>query len=289
MTAPIARRLCGCLALMCPLWAPAGDAEHGRYVLAAAGCAACHTVKDGAFLAGGRALRTPFGTFYTPNITPHREYGLGKWTESEFITALREGVGPSHRYFPVFPYTSYTRMSRADASDLWAYLQTVPAVAQPNRPHDLAWYLVRPLAVRAWQWLFFKEGAFQPDPTRSDEWNRGAYLVTALGHCGECHTPRDAWGSMDETRALSGNAQGPEGDPVPNLTPDRSTGLGRWSARDIVWYLETGATPGGDYAGGLMAEVIDNDTSHLTAADRQAIAVYLKTLPTIANPALKKR
>ena len=281
------RLIVGGVVALFPLWASADQVERGRYVLIAAGCTACHTEpKHGAYLAGGRALRTPFGTFYTPNITPDRKHGLGAWTESEFVAALREGVGPDGRhYFPVFPFTSYTRMRTEDARDLWSYLQTVPAVNQPNRPPELPWYLIRPVAARIWKWLFFDAGEFQPDPSRSDEWNRGAYLVRALGHCGECHTPRNPWGSVKEDMALSGNPNGPEGDPVPNLTPDRETGLGRWSERDIAWYLETGARPDGDYAGSLMAEVIDNDTSRLAVEDRRAIALYLKTLPPISNTA----
>lgn len=266
------------------------SAERGRYLLAAAGCAACHTEPDSEqHLAGGRALETPFGTFYSPNITPHSEQGLGGWSEETFMAALREGVGPSGHYFPVFPYTSYTRMTTDDARDLWAYLQTVTPVSKPNRPHDLPWYLIRPIAARVWKWLFFEPGDFAPDPGRSETWNRGAYLVRALGHCGECHTPRTPWGTVRESLELSGNPQGPEGDPVPNLTPDRNNGLARWSEADIVWYLETGGTPGGDYAGGLMAEVIDNGTSRLTAEDRRAIAVYLRALPAVFNPDLESR
>lgn len=139
-----------------------------------------------------------------------------------------------------------------------------------------------------WKWSFFDRSDFEPDSTRSEEWNRGAYLVRALSHCGECHTPRTPWGSVRESLELSGNPIGPEGDPVPNLTPERTTGLGKWGTRDIVWYLETGGTPDGDYAGSLMAEVIDHGTSRLTSEDRQAIATYLKSLPPIVNPELKR-
>lgn len=273
-----------------PVLGASESVERGRYLLAAAGCAACHTEPEGGeYLAGGRALETPFGIFYAPNITPHPEHGLGLWREETFVSALREGLGPDGHYFPVFPYTSYTRMRVEDARDLWAYLQSVDPVSKPNREHDLPWYLMRPLAARLWKWLFFERGEFELNPAKSNEWNRGAYLVRALSHCGECHTPRTPWGSMKESLALSGNPIGPEGDPVPNLTPDRETGLGKWSLRDIVWYLETGGTPDGDYAGSLMAEVIDHGTSRLTPADRQAIADYLKALPATANSELKRR
>lgn len=267
----------------------ASSAERGRYILAAAGCVACHTDPEGGeFLAGGRAFSTPFGTFFSPNITPNRDQGIGLWTEEAFLEALREGSGPDKHYFPVFPFTSYTQMREADVRDLWAYLKTVPAIAKPNRSHELPWYLVRPIAARVWKWFFFNADTFQPDPNQSQEWNRGAYLVRALGHCGECHTPRTPWGSLKEDQALSGNPEGPEGDPVPNLTPDRETGLGRWSVADIAWYLETGGTPDGDYAGSVMAEVIDEGTSRLTSEDRRSIATYLKTLPAISNTKLKK-
>lgn len=278
-----------CAMVLAPAFGASGSLERGRYLLAAAGCAACHTEPEGGeYLAGGRALNTPFGIFYAPNITPHPEHGLGQWSEATFVSALREGTGPNGHYFPVFPYTSYTRMRIEDARDLWAYLQSVPAISQPNRPHELPWYLVRSVAARVWKWSFFDRSDFEPDSTRSDEWNRGAYLVRALSHCGECHTPRTPWGSVRESLELSGNPIGPEGDPVPNLTPERTTGLGKWSTRDIVWYLETGGTPDGDYAGSLMAEVIDHGTSQLTSEDRQAIAAYLQSLPPIVNSELKR-
>lgn len=278
------------MALLCLITSPgwADAAERGRYLLAAAGCVTCHTKPEGGeFLAGGRDFATPFGTFYSPNITPHPTQGIGRWTKREFIAALREGIGPDGHYFPAFPFTSYTRMTDEDVTELWGYLRSVEPSDRPNTPHRTGWYLNRFAAARIWNWLFFTPGRFQSDPSRSPEWNRGAYLVKALGHCGECHTPRTPWGSLQTEQELAGNPDGPEGDPVPNLTPDRETGLGRWSAADIIWYLETGGRPGGDFAGGLMAEVIDNSTSRLRAEDREAIARYLQSLPAVHNPAFE--
>lgn len=265
--------------------APDGAVEQGRYLFDAAGCAACHTAgEEDPFLAGGRPLKTPFGTFYSPNITPDPEYGIGGWTLDQFRRALREGVGPDGiRYFPIFPYTSYTRMSDRDVTDLWAYLRTVEPVARPNRAHELPWYLVRPVAARAWQLLFFRPARFAARADRSPRWNRGAYLVEALAHCAECHTPRTPWGTLDRDRLMAGNPSGPDGERVPNITPDRESGIGKWDRDEILWYLETGGLPGGDYAGSLMAEVIDNGLRLLTAGDRQAIADYLLELRPIRH------
>lgn len=256
--------------------------ERGRYLLSAAGCVVCHTkAKGGVPLAGGRPFKTPFGVFYSPNITPHPKFGIGGWRLEDFRDALREGVGPERDYYPVFPFTSFTRMSDDDIAAMWAYLRTVTAVAQSNEPHELSWYLVRPIATRVWKWFFFSAERFEPDPDKEERWNRGAYLVEALSHCGECHTPRWPWGASKQALALAGNPEGPEGGSVPNITPDRKTGIGKWSESDLVWYLQTGGTPDGDYAGGAMADVIDHVTSKLSDTDRAAIAHYLKTLEPI--------
>lgn len=264
--------------------AQSGDAERGEYMLSAAGCIACHTVPDGgAFLAGGRELKTDFGSFFTPNITPDPETGIGNWTDADFVRALREGVSPDGgHYYPTFPYTSYTRMTRQDMLDLKAYLDTVPAVRNPVRDHDLPF----PFSVRAsmfgWKMLFFDDTPFVPDPDRSEAWNRGAYLVTGPGHCGECHTPRNFLGVVDSDRPLAGNANGPEGEPVPNITPGPG-GIGDWSEDDIVSALEIGLLPDGDFIGGAMTDVVEESTSKLTADDLQAIATYLKALPPNAD------
>jgi mono/diheme cytochrome c family protein len=267
-----------------PVIAQSGDAERGAYMLAAAGCVACHTVpKDGAFLAGGRELKTDFGSFFTPNITPDPETGIGNWSNEDFIRAMKKGVSPDGgRYYPTFPYTSYTRMTRQDMLDLKAYLDTVPPVRNAVPDHDLAF----PFGIRAsmmgWQLLFFDDTPFEADPTQSDAWNRGAYLVNGPGHCGECHTPRNLLGVVDSGRPLAGNANGPEGDAVPNITP-HSSGIGGWSEDDIVSMLEVGLLPDGDFAGGAMTDVIEESTSKLSEDDRKAIASYLLSLPPLAD------
>lgn len=261
-------------------------AERGAYLFLAGGCAGCHTdVKaKGPTLAGGRELKTPFGIFYGPNITPDPVHGLGKWTEADFRRAMREGVRPDGAYFfPVFPYPSFTAISDADLGDLWAYLKTVPAVAAPSRPHEIDFPFGWRFFQAGWRWLHFEEGPFKPDPKRPPEWNRGAYLVTALGHCAECHTPRDSTGGLDHELWLAGTADGPEGARVPNLTPAPKTGLAQWSLDDLIECLRSGFTPDGDVVGGQMFEVVDKGLSKLKPEDIRAIAVYLKALPPIEN------
>lgn len=268
----------------------AGDAERGAYVLRMGGCTSCHTASanGGAFLAGGRALPTPFGTFYTPNITPDRDTGIGGWSTGEFVQAMTRGVAPDgHDYYPAFPYTSYVNMTMQDLADLKAYLDTVAAVANPVPPHQLDFpYSFRPL-LKPWKAMFFRGNGIQLDPSRSERWNRGAYLVEGPGHCGECHTPRNALGARYASRALAGNPSGPDGKPVPNITPDPDGGIGGWSATDVSFALQTGILPDGDVLGGAMSEVVRDSTGHLTAEDRAAIAEYLlslQPLPDAAKP-----
>jgi len=260
--------------------------ERGAYVLRASGCVTCHTDEenDGEFLAGGRALETPFGTFYTPNITFDREHGIGAWQAQDFFRALRHGVAPDESsYYPVFPYTTYTRMRREDAFALWAYLASVPTSARENTPHELVWYMRYRFVNRAWKWLFFEPGVFKPDEKRSQEWNRGAYLVTAMAHCGECHTPRTIFGNLDLDLAYAGAADGPEGEATPNITPDKDTGIGKWSRSELTYYLSEGMLPDGDFAGSLMADVIEDGLEYLTDEDLIAIAEYIMSLPPIEH------
>ncbi len=283
----------GCFALLFLFLIPSGRAwsaetdavKRGEYIFRAAGGCTCHTeAEDGTFLAGGRAIETPFGTFYGTNITPDEETGIGAWGEPDFMRAMREGLSPrGAHYFPVFPYTSFTRMRRQDLVDLKAYLWTVTAVRKENRAHDVqppfSW---RPL-LKGWKLLNFTPGELREDPTHSAEWNRGAYLVQALGHCKECHTPRTLLGGFQDKMAYAGTQDGPEGEAVPNITPDAETGIGTWVVGDIVFFLKTGLKPSGDDAQGLMAEMIDNGFKHLTDDDLRAIAVYLRSLPPIRN------
>ena len=268
--------------------APANDSgsdavQRGAYIFNAAGCLGCHTDEKGGGqpLAGGRALATPFGTFHTPNITPDPETGIGRWSDADFVRALREGLRPDGAaLFPAFPYASYTRMTDRDLLDLKAYLFSRPAVAAPNKPHDLtppfSWRFLLPV----WQWLYLTPGAVPDDPAKPPAWNRGRYLVDALGHCAECHSPRTPLGGIDSDRYLAGNPDGPDGDKVPGITGAKGKGgIGAWSDGDLTLLLETGLTPDGDVVGGAMGEVVRNTTSKLTADDRAAIAAYLKTVP----------
>ena len=242
------------------------------------GCVTCHTDEKnrGAFLAGGRALGSPYGTFYTSNITPDPATGIGGWSTADFVRAMTEGVSPDgHPYFPAFPYTSYTKMRLDDLVDLKAYLDTVEPVANPVPDHDLRFpFGFRPL-LRGWQLLFFEKGTFQPDPARSDTWNRGAYIVNGPGHCAECHTPRNALGGRQDDRFLAGTRDGPDGKPVPNITPHPEDGIGGWSKTDLTFALKTSILPDGDVFGGAMAEVVEDATSHWTDQDREAVAEYL--------------
>lgn len=278
--------LLGLLALASPAVQAAGDAVRGKGLFDAAGCAGCHTDKKGkgAFVAGGRVLKTPFGVFYSPNITPDPIAGIGRWSDRDFIRALRHGVAPDGRhYFPVFPYPSYTRITDADLLDIKAYLFTLAPSPRVNRPHDVpppfGWRFLLPL----WKALYFTPGPLQPDRKRGEAWNRGAYLVRALGHCAECHTPRNLLGAINTDMDMAGTVQGPLGGVIPNITPDRKTGIGRWFKGDLEEFLDSGMLPDGDFAGSEMGEVIDQSTSRLTAADRKAIAEYLAAIPPVEN------
>jgi mono/diheme cytochrome c family protein len=270
-----------------PAVTEAGDAKRGEYVLRLGGCVACHTdaKNGGQLLAGGRALKTPFGTFYPPNITPDPATGIGGWSTGAFVQAMTEGRSPTgHPLYPAFPYTSYTRMTRQDLIDLKAYLDTVPPVDNAAPAHDLRFpFGFRPL-LKGWQLLFFHPGPWQPDPTKSESWNRGAYIVNGPGHCGECHTPRNTLGAPEPGRFLAGTRDGPDGKAVPNITPDQDTGVGKWSKTDITFALQTGILPDGDVLGGAMAEVVEDATGHFTPDDRAAIAEYLLSLPPLKGP-----
>jgi mono/diheme cytochrome c family protein len=263
-----------------------GLRARGAYVLRASGCVTCHTDEenDGQVLAGGRALETPFGTFYSPNITPDRDHGIGAWQARDFFQALVHGVAPDgSSYYPVFPYTSYTRMRREDMFALWVYLASVPKSARENTAHQLVWYRRPRIVNRIWKLLFFEPGVFRAREDRSKEWNRGAYLVKAMAHCGECHTPRTPFGNLDEDLPYTGARDGPEGESVPNITPDTDTGIGDWSRSELVDYLSEGLLPDGDNAGSLMADVIDDGLSRLTPEDLNAIAEFIMTLTPIRN------
>jgi mono/diheme cytochrome c family protein len=267
--------------------------KNGEYIFWAGGCASCHAApandrcdnsrtRDDLQLVGGRCLKTDFGTFYVPNITPDKETGIGKWSTDDFINAMRKGISPEgDNLYPAFPYASYQRMARADLVDLKAYLDTLPAVASQVPEHDLSFpYNIR-AGLSVWKGLYLDGKTFEPDPAKSAQLNRGAYLVEGPGHCNECHTPRDTLGGLIRDKTLAG-APNPEGKGmVPNLTPHES-GLGKWSDKDIVYALESGFTPSGDSMGGPMAKVQQN-MAKLTRQDREAIAIYLKSISPVAS------
>jgi mono/diheme cytochrome c family protein len=260
------------------------DLANGLTMFNAGGCSSCHAVPDQPDrlrLGGGVAIASPFGTFYAPNISPDAADGIGSWTEANFVTALRKGTSPSGtHYFPALPYTSYQHARVEDLRDLFAYLKTLAPVLGKVRDHDVPFPFNIRRNIGIWKLLFLDGKPFTPDAARSAEWNRGAYLVNGLGHCAECHSPRNFLGGIIAAQRFAGGPN-PEGEGwVPNIT---QKGLGEWSLKDFTFFLQTGQTPDDDSAGGAMARVIKN-TSQLSAEDRAAIAEYLKSLPPVEGP-----
>ncbi len=258
--------------------------ERGQYLTYAGGCISCHTedTDDAVPLAGGRAMETPFGTFYSPNITPDEETGIGGWSDDDFVNAFWEGVSPDgEHYFPSFPYTAYTGASREDLLAIKAYLMNLEPVANESPEHDLAWYMDTRLAADGWKALNFEPARFEPDPEKDEQWNRGAYLVRHLGHCGECHTPRNTTGVLVAEEEFAGSVFGDEN--IPNISSHRIDGIGRWSLSDIEYFLDIGMLPDGDFTGSSMVAVIEDNTSKLTRGDRLAIAAYLKSVTPAEN------
>ncbi|KZC40052.1 MULTISPECIES: cytochrome c [Rhodanobacter] len=256
----------------------------GEYLATVGDCAACHTARDGQRYAGGRSLGTPFGDVPAPNITPDPDTGIGRWSVDDFWRALHEGKGrQGELLYPVFSYTSFTKVSRDDALAIFAYLKSLPPVHRPDTELGLGFpYNVRNSLV-AWRALYFKPGEFRPDPAKPPEWNRGAYLVQGLGHCNECHTTRDSLGGIAPERHLTGG-QIPQLDwYAPDLSTQAGGGLDGWRAQDIVDLLKTGQSAKGT-AFGPMADVVRNSTQHLSDADLQAVATYLQSLPPRPQP-----
>ena len=272
----------------------APDAKRGEYLIRAGGCIACHTeeqaLKDkGPILGGGRAFKTPFGTFHGPNISKDPVHGIGKWSDAEFVHAFHAGRAPGgHNYYPAFPYAAFAGADERDLVDIKAYIFTLPGQAKPNKPHALGFpYNVR-FGLTFWKWMYFDRARFRRDETKSAEGNRGAYLVNHLAHCGECHTPRNALGGPKRDLFLAG-APDVEGGIAPNITPDAETGIGKWSESAIVDVLKSGLLPDGDTVGGAMTDVVNHGTSHLNDADLKAIAVYLKSVKAVRNKVEKKK
>ena len=260
------------------------DLANGKVMFYAGGCASCHAStgqRDPTRLGGGLALVSPFGTFSVPNISPDRNDGIGRWNEADFITALWKGTSSDGQHFyPAFPYTSYQRIALNDARDLFAYLHTLPAVAGKAPPHQVPFPFSWRRLLGGWKFLFLDGQPFRPDPSKSAQWNRGAYLVNGPGHCAECHSPRNVLGAIETEKRFAGGPDLEGKGWVPNIT---QKGLANYSEKDIAYLLETGQTLDGDSVGGPMAEVIRN-TSQLPAADREAMAVYLKSLPPVEGP-----
>jgi len=261
------------------------DLGNGRTMFYAGGCTACHAVpnqEDKTRLGGGLALKSPFGTFYAPNISPHPTDGIGAWSEVDFVTAMGKGTSPDGtHYYPVFPYPSYQRMKTDDMRDLFAYLKTLPPVAGKVRDHELPFPFNFRRLVGVWKVLFLDGRPFVADPARSAQWNRGAYLVNGPGHCAECHSPRNALGGIVAGERFAGGPDPEGGDGwVPNIT---EAGMGKYDQRDIERILESGDTPDGDSVGGAMTAVVAN-TSQLPAEDRAAMADYIKSLPPVTGP-----
>jgi mono/diheme cytochrome c family protein len=270
----------------------AASVDNGRTMFNIGGCASCHAVPnsdlnkvDRTRLGGGLALTSPFGTFYVPNISPDAKDGIGGWSEANFVTALWKGTSERDtNLYPAFPYTSYQHMQLNDVRDLFAYLKTLPPVPGKVRRHDLSFPFNERRLLGGWKLLFFRGGPFQPDPSKSAQWNRGAYLVNGPGHCAECHSPRNRLGGIIESQRFAGGPA-PDGKGwVPNITPfGLQHGNTVWSEKDIASFLGDGMMPSGDFAGSGMADVISN-TALLSDDDRAAMAAYLAALSPVQGP-----
>jgi mono/diheme cytochrome c family protein len=253
--------------------------ERGAYLARLGNCAACHTQRGGAPFAGGRALVTPFGTLYGGNLTPDPDTGLGQWSAGQFWRALHNGRSRDGRLlYPAFPYTHYTRVRRADSDALFAYLRSLPPVKQANQPHELRFPYDTQAALAVWRALYFRPAVHEDDPARSKTWNRGAYLVQGLGHCGACHSPRNAFGATPQLMDLSGGLIPMQNWYAPSLASASEAGVADWPLADIEALLVTGVSPRGTVLG-PMAEVVQQSTQHLRPDDVNAMAVFLKALP----------
>ncbi|MET4804701.1 mono/diheme cytochrome c family protein [Bradyrhizobium sp. LB11.1] len=256
----------------------------GEYLARAGDCTACHTAPEGRLFAGGHAMPTPFGTIYTSNITPDPETGIGKWSADDFYRTMHNGRFPDGGLiYPAMPFASYTKVTRDDSDAIFAYLRSIAPVSQKNKPHELRFPYDNRQLILGWRTLFFREGEFKPDPTKSAEWNRGAYLVEGLGHCGMCHSPINALGGTSQSDAFKGGLIPMQNWYAPSLTNNREAGLGDWSIKDITDLLQTGVSARG-VVYGPMAEVVHNSLQYLNDADTKAMAVYLKGIAEASSP-----
>jgi mono/diheme cytochrome c family protein len=268
-------------------WPPNAKAQLGavgEYLARAGDCIACHTIPGGKLFAGGRPMPTPFGTLYSPNVTPDPDTGIGKWSADEFYAMMHTGRSPDGGLmYPAMPFGAYTKVTRADSDAIFSYLRSVPPVHAVNKPHALRFPFDNRSLIFGWRTLYFSEGTYQPDQTKSHEWNRGAYLVQGLGHCAMCHTAINALGGSSESKAFQGGLIPMQNWYAPSLTSDREAGLGDWSIADISDYLRGGISHRGAVYG-PMAEVVYNSLQYLTDADTRAMSVYLKSLAEGSPP-----
>ena len=252
---------------------------NGRTMFLIGGCSSCHAVpeqENAIRLGGGLALNSPFGMFYVPNISSDKKDGIGGWSEAQFVTAMVKGTSPAGEHlYPALPYTSYQHMRLDDLRDLLAYLKTLPAISGKVRDHALSFPFNIRRALGLWKLLFLDGKKFTPDPAQSAQWNRGAYLVNGPGHCAECHSPRNFLGAIVAGQRFAGGPSPTGQGGVPDITQRK---LHDWKVEELAETLATGMTADADLVGGLMMEVVSN-TRQLSAADRDAIAVYLKSLP----------
>jgi mono/diheme cytochrome c family protein len=256
----------------------------GEYLARAGDCIACHTAPEGKLFAGGLAMKTPFGTIYTSNITPDPQTGIGTWSSDQFYSMMHNGRFPDGGLvYPAMPFASYTKVTRADSDAIYSYLRSIAPVRQANRPHDLRFPYSNRSLIIGWRTLFFREGEYKPDATKSADWNRGAYLVEGLGHCGMCHTAINALGGSSESQAFEGGLIPMQNWYAPSLTSNKEAGLGDWSIEEISQLLRTGISSRAAVYG-PMAEVVYNSLQYLSDDDTRAMAVYLKSLAQGTSP-----
>jgi mono/diheme cytochrome c family protein len=269
----------------------AGTADlvrRGEYLARVGDCIACHTSDKRKPFAGGVPIGTPFGTLYTPNITPDPDTGIGRWTDADFVRAMQQGIGKGGEHlYPAFPYPEYTRITEHDVLAIRAYLNTVTPIRYTPPRNALRFPFNQRWLMFVWNLFNFREGRFVPDPKKSPQWNRGAYLVEGLAHCEECHTPRNFMQGLQSSDRFAGSVQA--GWHAFNITPDEAGGIGNWTDDDIVRYLGTGAVPGRANAAGPMGDVVVNSTQYLTPDDLRAIAVYLRSVPPVAGGQTRPR
>jgi mono/diheme cytochrome c family protein len=260
------------------------DVKKGEYLAHAGDCVACHTIPGGKLFAGGRPMPTPFGTLYSPNVTPDPDTGIGRWSADQFYAMMHTGRYPDGGLlYPAMPFGAYTKITRADSDAIFTYLRSVAPVHAANKAHDLRFPYDNRSLIFGWRTLYFTEGTYQPDKTKPDEWNRGAYLVQGLGHCAMCHTAINALGGSSESKAFQGGLVPMQNWYAPSLTSDKEAGLGDWSIADISDYLRSGVSHRGAVYG-PMAEIVYNSLQYLTEDDTRAMSVYLKSLAEGSPP-----